>query len=124
MHGGRRHQKNGIDIGTLEQRRVIGECVRNAERFRSPCQLVGQRTACRHKRRAGDAVSEVFRMMTSHPAESGDANAQRLFQPHNSTMRFSRHERVAASASASAFTPSSIDVRTGRFRVIASMKCA
>ena len=32
---------------------------------------------------------------------------------HSVTIRFSRHDVVAASASSSAFTPSSIDVRIG-----------
>jgi len=39
-------------------------------------------------------------------------------------MRCSRHERVAASDSSSAFTPSSMVVRTGLPLVTASKKCA
>ena len=67
------------------------------------------------------ASREVFRVTAAHAPEPHDPDAQAV---HGSTMRCSRQDVVAASASASALTPSSIDVRALARPATTSKKCA
>ena len=94
--------------------------MRDAELALGPGEFVGTGIARRHELRIGNATGEVLRMPASHPAEPDDACAQ----PHCSTILFSRHDVVAASASASALTPSTIDVRGVARPATTSKKCA
>ena len=122
MQGGRRDQEHGVEVRLGEQLGVIGESARDAELALRPFDFARQRTAGGGERCARHAAREILRVAAAHAAEAGNADAKRRL--HRSTIRRSRQEIVAASASASAFTPSSIDVRTGLPLASASKKCA
>ena len=110
--------------GSREQLRVVARSTRcDAERVARPVELLADRAAGGDELGAGHALREVLGVAAAHAAEADDADARSAIAcgrrialgiaAHSSTMRFSRHDVVAASASSSAFTPSSIVVRTG-----------
>ncbi len=115
----RRHQEDRVDVAIGEQRGVVVVQRLDPQRRGGPGALLGRRAAGGHELRAGHAQRQVLGMALAQPAEADDADTD-----HNSTIRFSRHDSVAASASSSALTPSAIDVRTGAPLASASKKCA
>ena len=75
----RRHEKNGVDVGTRKHRRVFRKRVLDTERLLGPCALFVHRTASGDERRAGYATREILGVSPAHPTQAGDADAQRVF---------------------------------------------
>ena len=127
---GRRRQEDGLDVAVAEQ--VLVALVGNGHAelaLREGARLAagiarGDELRLRHARR------EIRRVPGSHATEAGDghpqppAGALHRRRAHSLTIRCSRHDVVAASASSSALMPSSIVVRTGLPLPIASTKWA
>ena len=115
MKRSRRDQEHGVDVVLREHRLVVRVEVPQPERISRPVELFGERTARGDEFNPRHALGEILRM-------AAEARARGCV--HSSTIRFSRQDVVAASASSSALTPSSIDVLTGERLASASKKCA
>ncbi len=124
MKRGRRDQEDRVDVALREHHFIIRVEVAHAERFSRPGQLFGERAASSDELSALHALGEILRVAAAEAAQAGDTDAQAGGRAHNSTIRFSRQDVVAASASSRAFTPSSIEVFTGVPLASASKKCA
>src|SRR6202035_2544086 len=109
-------------------RRVVGVAAGDAEFLLRPGELFCDGTAGRDQLRSRRAPRDIFGVAAAQATEARNADAQTAFCldrcGHSSTIRRSRHDRVAASASSSALTPSAMVVRTGLPPAAASMKCA
>ena len=128
----RRDEEHGVDVRVREQLArspCTAPLTPSSSRAQSSSSPIGLHAATSSA--PGTRVREILGVAAAHAAEAGDADANGDVQwlvdsrrPHSSTIRFSRHDVVAASASSSALTPSSIDVRTGLPLASASKKCA
>ena len=76
---GRRHEENGIDVGTRKHRRVFRERVPDAKGLLGPCTLLVDRAARGDERRAGYATREILGVPPPHSTQAGDADAQPCF---------------------------------------------
>src|SRR5690349_13492837 len=104
MQRRRRDDEHCIDLTVGEKVLEVAMQTLEAERVLRPGELFGDRAACGDKRDPRDAASEVLGVAAAEASESRDADAQARRGAHSSTIRFSRHDVVAASASSSAFT--------------------
>lgn len=118
------HMRARLEARVAEQRRVVGVGRRDAQRLLGPRPLGGDRAARGDEFGAGAAQREIARVARTHPPEAGDADADPRGAHPRLTIRASRHEVVAASASSSARTPSSMPVRIGLPVASDSKKCA
>src|SRR6195952_1473375 len=121
----RRDEPDGIKRWILQQRLVIVVEREFGQVFHRPFTFGGNRAARGGERRARHVPREVARVTLAEPSQSNNPNPHRRFHAAPSLMIVpSRHERVAASASSSAFRPSATVVRTGLPCWTASKKCA
>ena len=127
MQRRRRDQEHRIDFRVGQHRRVVGVAARDAELLLRPGELFGDGAAGGDQLGARHALREILGVAAAQATQARDADAQAASGigrwTHSSMIRRSRHERVAASASSSALTPSAIVVLTGLPPATASMKC-
>src|SRR6185503_2666049 len=127
MQRRRRDQEYRFDFRVGQHRRVFGVAARDAELLLRPGELFGDGAAGGDQVRARRALREILGVAAAQATQARDADAQAApgvgRWTHSSMIRRSRHDRVAASASSSALTPSAIVVLTGSPPATASMKC-
>src|SRR5437868_2576589 len=124
MERRRRDEERRVDVRVRKQLAIIAVEPRHPERFLRPRKLFRDRAACGDEVGVRNPLREFLRVPAAESAEAHNADAQPPGAAQSPTTRFSRHERVAASASSSALMPSLIDVRTGLVSLSASKKCA